>query len=140
MGKKKVVVPRPFHEVAFEILEGGRESEGYKKLDEWVSYGQYVTLVVAYLLTRCVVPEEAQPRIVLALIAASKKALLENAEVGTAVAFALTHFKPGKKGLKELEKLLLAEYLVTEEDSDEANGLEELFYALELEVPERPEK
>ncbi len=31
MGKKKVVVPRPFLEVAFEILEGGKGVGGVQE-------------------------------------------------------------------------------------------------------------
>lgn len=140
MGKKKVVVPRPFHEVAFEILEGGKESEGYKKLHEWCEYGQDMPMAIAFLLTRCVTPEKEQARIVPALIAASKGLGFDHDEVNKAVAFALKHFMPGKKGLKELGRLLSAEYLKCDVDSEEANGLENLLETLELEVPERPKK
>ena len=139
-SKKKVVELKPFHEVAFEILERrrGEDTEGLKKLDKWLDHDRdAVVIVVAFLLTRCIVPEKEQSRIVQALIAATK---YSDCYVTDAVALALTHFKPGKKGLKELWKLISAEYLTCEEDSDEANGRKELFYALELEAPKRPEK
>lgn len=139
MVVKKKMAPQPFHEVAFEILEKGSESEGYKKLDEWVDYGQDAAIVIAFLLTRCVVPEKEQSRIVPALIAATKKVQPGDIDSAKVFAFALTHFHPGKKGLKELEKLLSEEYLATEKDSDESYGLVELIVELGLEVPERPE-
>lgn len=135
MGKKKAVVPRPFHEVVLEILESGEEPKEYRKLLLGHNcYGDELILAVLYLLTQCVIPEKEYPRIVLALIAASKLS-----EV-CGIASALKHFKPGRKGLKELEKLLSAEYLATEEDSDEALGLRDLFNELGLTVPERPEE
>lgn len=141
VGKKKAVVLRPFHEVAFEILEKGLNSEAYKQIAAWVSgYGQDAVLTVAFLLTRCVVPEKEQVRIVPALIAASKGAGQDYEEVNKAVAFALTHFMPGKSGLKALGKLLSAEYLKCEGGSEEADGLKDLLKTLELEVPERPAK
>ena len=106
MGKKKVVVPRPFHEVAFEVLEQGRESEAYQKLDEWIGeVGQDAAVTVAFLLTRCVVPEKEQSRVVPALIAAAQKlGECDCGEVYKAVAFALTYWRPGKKGLKQLQE------------------------------------
>lgn len=140
MGKKKAVVLKPFHEVAFEILEQGDTSEAYEQIAKWVvgGYDQDAILTVAFLLTRCVVPEKEQPRIVPALIAASKGADWDYDEVNKAVAFALRHFMPGKRGEKELGKLLSAEYLATEEDSDEADSLKDLLETLGLAVPERP--
>lgn len=138
--KKKVVVPRPFHEVAFEILEQGKESEAYKKIQEWVGYGQDAVITVVFILTRCVVPEKERPRIVPALIAASKKAGENYEEVNTTVAFALAYFLPGKKDLKELGKLLSEEFLKSEEGSDEEDALRNLLEKLNLDVPKRPEE
>lgn len=141
MGKKKVVL-RPFHEVAFETLEGGKKTEAYRLFEECTGgfSGEYVPIVVAFLLTRCVVPEKEQSRIVPALIAASKKVMDDPyGDLSAVIAFALTHFHPGKKGLKELGKLLSAEYLRCE-DSEEVASLKNLLERLELEVPERPKK
>lgn len=138
--KKKVVVLRPFHEVAFEMLEQGRESEAHQQVDRWLGgYGGDAVLVVAFLLTRCIVPEKEQSRIVPALIAAAK-GIANEAEMSKAIAFALAHFKPGKKGLKELGKLLSAEYLKLEDGTDEIANLHLIFEELGLEVPERPAK
>lgn len=141
MGKKKVVVPKPFHEVAFDILEHGEESEAFKQVGAWTGYGQDATVIVAFLLTRCIVPKEEQPRIVPALIAASKNVYEDDrGEVPKAVAYALTHFKLGNVGLKWLEKRLSAEYLKTEKYSDEESGLEDIFNKLRLKVPKRPKE
>ncbi|MEK7481691.1 MAG: hypothetical protein AAB633_03070 [Patescibacteria group bacterium] len=142
MSRKKVVVPRPFHEVAFDVLEQGEKSEAYRKLNEWIgSAGQDAAVTVAFLLTRCIVPEKEQPRVVPALIAAAQKlGECDDGEVNKAVAFALTHFMPGKKGLKQIQKELNKAYLATEEDSDEEDNLKDLFKHLELSVPERPEE
>lgn len=141
MGKKKAVVLKPFHEVAFETLEKGLNSEAYEQIAEWVGgYGQDAILTVAFLLTRCVVPEKEQPRIVPALIVASREAGSDYEEVNKAVAFALKHFMPGKRGEKALGELLSAEYLKCEVDSDEAVNLNDLLKTLQLKVPERPKK
>lgn len=138
MGKKRVVILRPFHEVAFEILEQGYESKISRQIENWDRFGPGVVSVVTFLLTRCVVPEKERSRIVPALVAASKK--LDCDEGAEAIVFTLKHFMPGKKGLKELGELLSAEYLKCEVASKEAKGLKDLLETLELEVPERPEK
>lgn len=140
MSKKKPVVLKPFHEVALETLEQGEESEAYKWFSKLLNYGQDGALAAIFYLTRCIVPEEAKPAIVPALIAAAKGVPGDNDEVANAVASALIHFKPGKRGLKEIGKLLQEEYLKCRESSDEESRLRDLFVELKLDVPDRPEK